>query len=435
MVTKNNIFESLCEDVFINILCRLPMGDVLRCKCVSKEWHQFVSYVYIVWLSAKAPISGIYFRVAKGKEVPFVATFSRQDAKDQQNHVVAYNQSVHYVASAPLKPDLVPYWYHCFDKPSSPEMSLASLLPFDHRGPDFLDSCNGLLLFVERPRPQYFVCNPAIRQCVPVPLPPSSVQLTSLYASLAFDPSESTEYRLVISSLTTQPQCLHVFYSQTGEWKTNELQLEPLTSSKSFKLVRHSVYMKNKVYRLSMFCKILCFDLESMKARVLNCPSQKSPSCPRAVKAEPPPGCIGVSNGVLMYVIDEDEYVCIWLLRKSNESSEWILKNRICSLYLWKSVKKTCFLGRMVWLRYCGFHPTSDILFLGTVSAIYMYHMGSGHLEAVRHLGFYEMHCGHFFPLFLHRNMFVTLKNWCRDVNAKIDDYEDIHDPWCYFEQ
>ncbi|KAK9666218.1 hypothetical protein RND81_14G169400 [Saponaria officinalis] len=397
MFTQQNSFGSLCEDLFINILCRLPIGDVLRCKCVSKEWHRFVSYVYISWLSTKAPISGIYFRVAMGAEVPFLSTFSRQDAKDQQNHVVAYNESVHYVASAPLKQ---PYWCDFFDKPSSPEMSLASLLPFDHRGPDFLDSCNGLILFIERPRPQYFVCNPAIRQCEPVPLPPPSVQLTSLYASLAFDPCESTKYRLVISSLTTQPQCLHVFYSQTGEWKTNELQLEPLTSSKSFKLVRHSVYMKNK---------ILCFDLESMKAHVLI-----------AVKAEPPPGYIGVTNGVLMYVTDEDEYVCVWLLNKYNESSEWILKYKICALYLWKSLK-TSFIGRVVWLRYCGFHPTSDILFLGTVSAIYMYHMGSGHLEPVQHLGFYEIHCGYFFPIFLHKNMFVTLKNWCRDVNAKID--------------
>ncbi|KAK9666215.1 hypothetical protein RND81_14G169100 [Saponaria officinalis] len=395
MVYQPNSFGPLCEDLLVNIICRLPERDVLGCKCVSKEWHRIVFHVCVPWLSDQAPISGVYFRVAQGHEVPFVTTFSPQDAKDQVNHLVAYNHSVHYIGTASLKPNFESIWRHsCVKVACSSDMSLASLLPFDHRGPDFLDCCNCLVLFVQRPRPHFFVCNPAIRQCVPVPLPPRSVHLSSLYAFLAFDHSESIEYRV----------CFHVFYSQTREWKTHEVKIEPVTSSKCFKLVRHSVYLKNIVYRLSMFYKILCFDLESVKARVLNCPSQKSSlNLSRDVKDEPPPGCIGMSNGFLSYVTDEDEHVCVWLLDKPNESSQWTLKYRIRFSHLWNDVKKQCFYGRIVWLRPCGFHPTSDILFLGNAGTLFMYHIGSGRLETVRYLLFSELHCGFYFPLFLHK--------------------------------
>lgn len=437
MVNKENKAGSLCEDLLVNVFCRLPVKDLLKCKCVSKEWQTIVSHVCVPMLSAEAHVSGVYFRVVRDYDLPIVSTSSPQDDKDQLYQIVAYRDSIHHVDSAPLKPHLIPFTSHFTDKRAgSYGMSLLNLLPFDHRGSSFLDCCNGLVLFVQCPKPQFYVCNPAIGQCVPVPLPPPSIRLLSLYASLAFDPSESIHYKVVILSLIKQPQCLYVFHSQTGEWKAHEVKIK-LPLVECFKLVRHSVYLKNVVYRLSMFGVIISVDLKSMKAcvSVINCPSQKSP--PRHAKDQPPPppGFIGVSNGSLCYVGDEDGHVCVWLLDSPNDSTEWSLKHKVCLQHLWKYVRENHWHQRYVWLRCCAFHPTSDILFMGSASSIFMYHIGSDRFESVRYLHFCEAHCGNFFPIFLNKLIYVTLKDWCRGITTNIDTYEDINDRWCYTDQ
>ncbi|XP_021763087.1 F-box protein At5g62510-like [Chenopodium quinoa] len=440
MVNQEKNFGLLCEDLLVNIFCRLHVKDLLKCKCVSKEWLTVVSQVCIPMLSAKdPPVSGVYYRAIRDRGLPYVTTTCPQDKKKYLQHLVAYSDSIHYVDSAPLEPHFMPFSSarsYSDEKADSYGMSLSSLLPFDHRGANFLDCCNGLVLFVQRPKPLFYVCNPVIGQCVSVPPPPPSIQLSSLYASLAFDPSESIHYRVVISSLSNQPQCIHLFDSQTGEWKSYEVKIELPPFAECFKLLRHSIYLRGVVHRLSMYGVIISFDLKCMKACVINCPSQKSPPAhPTDEKDQPPPGCIGVSNGSLCYVRNEDGYVCVWLLDNPNDSSEWSLKHKIFLQYLWKYARKNDWSSRYVWLRCCSFHPTSDILFMGSASSIFMYHIGSDLFEAVRYLNFFESHCGDFFPLFLHKNVFVTLKDWSRGITNVIDNYEDIHDRWCYTDQ
>ncbi|XP_021734217.1 uncharacterized protein LOC110700963 isoform X2 [Chenopodium quinoa] len=306
-------------------------------------------------------------------------------------------------------------------------MSYSSIFPFKHSGPDLLDCCNGLLLFVQRPKPQFYVCNPTIRQCVPVPLPPPSVHLSSLYASLAFDPCESIHYRVIVLSITTQPQCLHIFYSQSGAWMTHEVHIELPSSGKCFQLIRHSVYLKGILYRLSLLNKVIFFDLNRLTIRVINNPCKTPP---------PQPGCIAVSNGLLSYVKREKDYVCVWLLDDPNEPNEWSLKYKLCFDNLLDCVLEKKMGGILVWLHPCGFHPTEDILFMSSASSILAYHIGIGRIQEVRSFSFLgEVSGGYFFPVFMHRNTFVTLKNWCRGTTTEINNYEEVHDNWCYVEQ
>uniref|UniRef100_A0A803MVR8 F-box domain-containing protein n=1 Tax=Chenopodium quinoa TaxID=63459 RepID=A0A803MVR8_CHEQI len=424
-------------------MSKLSEKDLMRCKCVSKEWHRIITHVCIPKLSIEAPVFGVYFRIARFTcKLRKVTSISPPDVKMQLHNRMAYDDSVHSIDCSPLKVHPQRAFRSCalYDTSACESMYYASILPFDHRGPDFLDCCNGLLLFVRCPKPQFYVCNPAIKQCVPIPLPPPTIHLPSLYASLAFDPSESIHFRIVISSLTTQPQCLHIFYSQTGEWMTHEIEVKLLLPHDCFRLLRHCVYFKGMLYRLSLYHRILCFDLETKKACIFASPNKVQDTLP---------GCLGVLAGSLSYAKEECGHLWVWLRDSHSEPSVWILKYKIslahiCDLASRISIK--CF---NVWLHPYAFHPKSDILFVGSARSLMMYHLDSDHMEIVRKngiLGRVAISESVNRRLWYITNSF-PLRSWevgpnghlCKgkDNAVRVCDknVEEVLDDWCFTEQ
>lgn len=412
MASPQRSLELFSEDLIIYIVSKLSEKDLIRCRCVSKEWHRIITHVCIPMLSVEAPVSGVYFRIARVTcKSGEVTTHSPPVVRDLLFTLIAYHARVHIMDAAPLKVHpRCSYSGNVLDDEFGFEgMSYAKILPFDHRGPDFLDCCNGLLLFVHRPKPRFYVCNPAIKQCVPVPPPPPTVHLPSLYASLAFDPSESIHYRIVITSLATQPQGLHIFCSQTGEWTTHEVQVKLPVPAERFRLVRHCVYLKGMLYRLSLSNRILCFDLKAKTARIIVCPNK--------IKDKMPRGCFGVLAGSLSYAKRECGHFWVWLFDNHSEQGEWILKYKISTSHISKLASRISLSGLHVWLQPYALHPKSDILFVGTARSLMMYHLGSGHMENVRSNGLRDMHCGSLFSMFTYTRTIITLKNWCRIPN------------------
>ncbi|CAL5342221.1 unnamed protein product [Camellia sinensis] len=80
--------------------------------------------------------------------------------------------------------------------------SYSKLLPFQPTARDVLDCCNGLLLILHRTSvppsvpSQYYVCNPATKQCVAIPVNPN--HLDPIYTVLAFNLVESHRIILII---------------------------------------------------------------------------------------------------------------------------------------------------------------------------------------------------------------------------------------------
>uniref|UniRef100_A0A803LRY4 F-box domain-containing protein n=1 Tax=Chenopodium quinoa TaxID=63459 RepID=A0A803LRY4_CHEQI len=407
MGSQETSLELLSVDLIINILVKLSEKDLIRCKCVSKEWHRIITHVCVPRLSVEAPVSGVYFRIAQlPGSLGHLTTYSPQKVKKLLFDHIKSDDSVHIMDGAPLKDE----------KSGFEGMSYASILPFDHRGPDFLDCCNGLLLFVHRPKPRFYVCNPAIKQCVPIPLPPPTLHLPSLYASLAFDPSESIHYRIVILSLTTQPQYLLIFCSQTGEWMTHEVQVRLPVPYECFRMVRHCVYFKGMLYRLSLPDKILCIDLESKTIHIIASPDERNISLPR--------GCFGVLAGSLSYAKREYGHLWVWLLDNHSKQGEWILKYKIAFSHIYELALSLYFATFTIWIHTFAFHPKSNIIFLGSARSLMMYDLSSGHMELVQSNAISDIHCGSLFSLFTYRHTLITLKSWCRtpnDLDVSID--------------
>ncbi|KAJ6317289.1 hypothetical protein OIU76_012931 [Salix suchowensis] len=118
--------------------------------------------------------------------------------------------------------------------------SYSSLLPFQPTRNDFLDCCNGLLLFVEGCTLQYYVCNPMTKRCVAIPR--GSMLENIIFASLAFDPSRSPHYRVVCIEFSefNPPVRLHVLSSETGNWSMHET---PFGYSFRCTLLRRCIYV------------------------------------------------------------------------------------------------------------------------------------------------------------------------------------------------
>ncbi|KAJ6727452.1 F-BOX PROTEIN INTERACTION DOMAIN PROTEIN-RELATED [Salix purpurea] len=124
------LLSNLPDDVLVEILCRVTDHKHLtRLKSVCKSWSNLITDACVPKISASSPPHGFIYIVKKARN-------------GKPNNIDYF--------PCPMTPRVAP-GPHEFVK------SYSLLLPFQPTRNDFLDCCNGLLLFVEGCTLQYYV--------------------------------------------------------------------------------------------------------------------------------------------------------------------------------------------------------------------------------------------------------------------------------------
>ncbi|KAI8009119.1 F-box protein [Camellia lanceoleosa] len=353
--------SKLPDELTVEILCRLPEKPLIQFKSVSKAWYLLISDVCVPRISSSAPLSGFLFGLMP--RLPFsdycmeyVPLDCQRTLRDRGRFVESYSK----------------------------------LLPFQPTGSDVLDCCNGLLLILHRssvprfsvPRfsvpSQYYVCNPATKQCVAIPVNPNHPD--PIYAVLAFNPVESppnntnnNNYKIVqfassaSTASVTHPLKLDVFSSVTGKWVNHPVPLLPEPKPYGSKWICRSVYLDGVLYMLSYAEYLLCFDLN---ADNLNPQAVKLPNKGKALGF----GFIGMSKDCFYYSNHVENAILVWSL---DHDHQWILKHSICiddlvRFHHWGILDRY---RLSPLLMPCALHPTSEVIFIAIPRLIFSYNL------------------------------------------------------------
>ncbi|KAI9165350.1 hypothetical protein LWI28_012368 [Acer negundo] len=167
-VNSNKKLDSIADndDILTEILVRLPLKSILRCKSVSKQWRSLISGPHFCRRIYPDPylVSGILLK---------------------EGHL--NNQEIDFV---PL-----------IDNPTNPPLKTLTFV--NHLlGSRILQSCHGLLIcsrFTYRDfKLDYYIYNPTTKQLRTIPLPPGGQDSTIVRGMfLAYDPHKSPHYKVV----------------------------------------------------------------------------------------------------------------------------------------------------------------------------------------------------------------------------------------------
>ncbi|KAM1202443.1 hypothetical protein ACFX2J_018389 [Malus domestica] len=175
----------------------------------------------------------------------------------------------------------------------------------------YLDCCNGIILFFNVRTSQFCVFNPITKQHISIPIA-CAHEREHFYAALAFDPIESNHHRIV-----------RIDYSPQSKSSGSRVPTPTLTVMTDIFCILDSVFvvgynstpcslMGLKVprfagilytcggvlYGLASSQKVLCIDLNTIKARAFERPRVLGDDD----KTGATMGCLGVSNDLVCYV-------------------------------------------------------------------------------------------------------------------------------------
>jgi hypothetical protein len=182
--------ELLPADVLADVFGRLTPQSLAACRCVSKEWREFINGRGDLRLSLlPAKVAGMFVCLSA---TPGFEFFARPTAG-----------------------------------PAIPR-SLEYLPEPNHRVGRVLNHCNGVLVFF-----QGVVANPATRQWKRLPQPPPCPEISPwhFYEHLLFDPTVSRHYEvLLIPVVPTSSDRNPVFIPETAEWPPSQFTLRVFSS-------------------------------------------------------------------------------------------------------------------------------------------------------------------------------------------------------------
>lgn len=328
------------DDTLVEILNRLStIKHMVSCKLVSKLWCTLISNFCIPKTISSSSMYGMLFNSG-----PNPATGIKG-----------------------------PWSFACLNgvKPNTSLVAscLGSTLPFSPFPSDFLDCCNGMLLFFDRSSMHYYVCNPSTQQYVRIPnsLPQNMVPQSG---TLIFDP----HYKVVhIVHPPSHALAINIFSPATHKWDIHQLSLE--SSIALSRWVSRSIFFDGSVYRLSLSRHLLQFGV-----RQIGCRAIKLPTIPVRTDAF---GCLGVSLGSLHYAWrDQSSQIMIWKFVEDGQIGEWLLKNTIYLRYI-DNHPLCSDLHSCSPFSVFAFHPTSDLLFIGNLAGIFSYDTDTKRLENI----------------------------------------------------
>ncbi|KAL6543873.1 hypothetical protein OROGR_010370 [Orobanche gracilis] len=410
----DDVFRVIPVDIWADIMCRLPDKDLFRSKCVSKIWCFFISEVCIPL--RPRPVVGLYFRsfpIPRGYE--FESLIHRAEGVPAMNNLLG--------DWIPLKEDrfYTSGHYVSFHQNGCPQLfgwveratSSFSFLPFTTDPEDLIDCCNGLHLFFDTESFQYHVCNPLNKQSVLVVLPESTPRSErydeeySFNAALVFDPRISPHYKVVRYDRLFRhyyvsweeirsPQALErriresqsrkkrlfldIYHSFNRRWSRHSVNIDPLILEQEW--VRCSTYFNGSLFRLSYSWHLIQFEIigleegEMVSARLIELPLTYK-MCQGLI------GCIGVLMGMLCYANEYGNNIHIWSLDEKKKG--WSLRHMIdIDVHLMSTGLVRMREGGGPYTKWVGpvsFHPTSNVIFLGTPVVILSYNLDNNKLE------------------------------------------------------
>ncbi|PKU62869.1 F-box protein At5g49610-like [Dendrobium catenatum] len=320
----------LADDLLMEILTKLPVKCIYRCKCVSRSWRRLIADRYV---TAGLPLifSGMFYRSVLG--------------------------------ALKFKPK-----YGCNCNGSFQETDF-SYLPFYHNS-SIIYCSNGLLLFYSRILSVFHVCNPTTKIWAALPKPRGK----SHHSILAFDAYKSPYYKVVCFSGTqAQGGQLEVFSSETGQWVEHNLNWGVDTNNLSD--IMH--YFHGVLYVLAFPGHVACIDLEKMCCSVIELPED--------IKINV---FLGNSGGFLHCAINDGNELRIWVL----QGMKWVLKNRvsISRILKWNGdCRDMSYIAfwRHERFNFLAFHPKEDVVFLWVLGKLVSYDLCKNRFGLVCELG------------------------------------------------
>ncbi|XP_017978599.1 PREDICTED: F-box protein At5g07610 [Theobroma cacao] len=219
------------DDVMIDILQRLPLKTLMRCKCVCKWWNNLIS------------------------DPTFKSSYSR---RNPQYYVSGFFLQKFLFLELHSKLLFFPCEGHI---DAAPEPSLSFIE--DDKGVRIQHSCNGLLLCssfrcLEKDR-QFYICKPTTKQYLRLPYPVCRIVFGS---NIAYDPSKSPHYKIVCicdSYLSENHRQIKIFSPFTGSWKVSG---NPFSVLDEVMLFNRGIFFNGMLHWVGRGNLALRFDVE-----------------------------------------------------------------------------------------------------------------------------------------------------------------------------
>ncbi|XP_062102827.1 uncharacterized protein LOC133812991 [Humulus lupulus] len=339
-----NLFENLPEELKIDILCRLPTKKAATLALVSKSWLWLITTKVLPKTNPKLPFIG-------------VVLIGSHDSRPNTTMLI---ETFEDSESASVLPDNIERVRHY-------PFSLITSRKI------VMNCCNGLLLFSrcnESKRTynySYIVFNPLTNQWVDfdyVVNKPSVAAKSTMYAALAYNPSESTFYRVVQFQGF---RCLDVYYSETRTWKKLRYRLPNRVSTYKSKWLKQTVFFQGALHRLSTSGHLLRFVIDKEASSIKD--QAQAIDLPNFEAAKLSPNsygcyCLGLSNDRINFMaFDKELSLCIWVL---TDTYEWSLRIKLSKIDEKYAMENS-------FCRPLAFHSYLDTVFVGTRSP----HFGS----------------------------------------------------------
>ncbi|KAF5187724.1 F-box family protein [Thalictrum thalictroides] len=268
------------NDILTEILSRLPAKSLLRFKCASKRWQKIISSDPVFqrkqYQESKSVISWFFF-LSRSPEFCLAECTS-----------IIYNPLI-----VPLR-----------------------ILDFLPEQVCLVASSNGLLCCRSSGIGDVvvYVCNPVIQKYVKIEVPKDA---NGQGMGFHFEPfrsamDDSSNFKLVSISMKGFDRSIHIYSSDTGEWRTSE---EFFHISEFLVGEGYAVGISGVLYWMTFGDIVLAFDVEMEKSSTIKLPVSRASWDER---------CIGDSEGVLHYILISDGGLRVWAL---NSELEWELNH------------------------------------------------------------------------------------------------------------
>jgi len=354
-----DVVAKLTDDVLVDIISRVPVKSLGRCKMVCRRWRDLISH------------PEHRKRLLQTLEGFFCMSYDRNRSPKSARHFT----NVSGAGEPLIDPSL-------------------SFLP-KYESTDIVDSCNGLLLCccwkpTDPMTVDSVVCNPATEKWVVVPdsgwsskdrqeienlvhVPGTGTFYKGRIARLAFDAAVSSHFHVFEfipddvwymddeemkenNSFDGRIEVVAIYSSKAGVWSFNEHNFE-WGDKFAMPMDSKSVFF-NGVLHLTTYCMVVAIDLEGNILRGIPIPMPDYD--------EYNPGGVYVSQGHLYFssidVSDksEDYELSVWVLEDYN-SENWSLKYSVNPLYLFGATCHSKFGDDSIVI---SIHPEHDVIMI-----------------------------------------------------------------------
>ncbi|KAL5723449.1 hypothetical protein ACHQM5_006851 [Ranunculus cassubicifolius] len=362
----------LSDDIIGEILLCLPDKSAVRCKILSKKWHDFISL---------------------NKPIPWLVGFfcTKKLCCDQDNNVP--NNLRFLPTSTQGRRIFNPLEETERLQLVSPEDESLSFL--GHVSPHILGSSNGLLLCSKEeffPK-TYFVCNPINKQWMALPIPKTQNRRRVYHgfiSSGAYTCSDIMHSYKAVRAINSGPSSntltIEIFSSSESltEWKVFNLNLGALCYIRLFSVVvteNGVIYLVAVKYNMQFIQhadSILVFDQREQEQclKFLEFPTGL---CRR--------GCLGVADGLIRYAHYSLGQLTIWLLSENdNVTREWTPTHKVSIEFAMTTYPGLIHCFNDDFLEILAIHPLNPkIVFLGDSTKKLVFYVQDSKLELLCH--------------------------------------------------